>query len=217
MRVVGTPPVHRALVARLVADAQPVARLWPPAPRLAAWLGLALAVVALAGVVGLRPDVRTELARPLYVAQVTALLAGATLFAAAALRAAVPGLGANRALVGAALALTAAGVALAWWMPAVDSHATVFGPRCALCVVLFGALPGVALFVAVRRGAPFHARATAAWAGSAALLVGAAAVRLACPVDEPLHLLGWHVVPVAVGGVLSAVAGSTWLARWCEV
>jgi hypothetical protein len=42
-------------------------------------------------------------------------------------------------------------------------------------------------------------------------------VRIACPIDEGLHLLTWHTLPIAMGAALSAIAGARWLGRWQEV
>jgi len=69
---------------------------------------------------------------------------------------------------------------------------------------------------AFRGGAPRRpARrpVTGAYAGAAAFLFAAAAVRIACSIDEHLHLLAWHMMPIAIGAALSAVAGARWLDR----
>ena len=55
------PPQHHELVARLTADLEPVKRPWPPGARSVAWLALAAVVVACAGAVGLRTDVRAAI------------------------------------------------------------------------------------------------------------------------------------------------------------
>ncbi len=41
------PEPQQALIDRLVADAQPVRRLWPPATRLGLWAGLVAVMLAL--------------------------------------------------------------------------------------------------------------------------------------------------------------------------
>src|SRR5207249_4510477 len=98
--------------------------------------------------------------------------------------------------------------------PVPSAMPAVPGLRCALCVALFGLLPWTALFVAVRRGAPLDALVAGAYVGGAAFLVGALAVRIACPVDAPVHVLGWHVLPVVGWSALSAVAGAALLPAW---
>jgi hypothetical protein len=78
----------------------------------------------------------------------------------------------------------------------------------------FALVPWLALFVAVRRGAPLNGPVAGAYAGAAAVLFAAAAVRIACPIDAQLHLLAWHTPPIAMGAAFSGVAGARWLDRW---
>ena len=221
MKIHGTPPIHDALVRRLTADLRPVPRLWLPSARLAAWLVLALGVLALAAATGLRQDLGTQLHRPLYLVQIAALLAAGGLAAATGLRAAVPGYGGERRGAELALALAIFGAALLLGEPETSPLApAVFiatGVRCALCVAMFGLLPWVVLFVAIGRAAPLDGRAVGRYAGAAAVLVGAAAVRLACPIDEPVHLITSHVAPVLLWTSLSAVLGDGWLVRWRRI
>jgi hypothetical protein len=47
--------------------------------------------------------------------------------------------------------------------------------------------------------------------GTAALSLSVALLRLACPIDEPLHLRMWHLLPALLLTALSAIAGTTWL------
>ena len=220
MKVPGTPQIHDTLVRRLTADLRPVPRLWPPSARLASWLVLALGVLALAAATGLRQDLRAQLHRPLYLFQIAALFAAAGLAAATGLRAAVPGYGGERRRARLALALAVFGAALLLGEPETSPLApAVFiatGVRCALCVAMFGLLPWVVLFLAIGRAAPLDGRVVGGYAGAAAFLVGAAGVRLACPIDEPVHLLASHVAPVLLWTSLSALAGADWLVRWCR-
>ncbi len=207
------PPIHDDLVARLTSEARPVRRLWPPALRLAAWLLLAALVMVIGGTFGLRDDVVDQVRRPLYGFEVATLLLAAAAAAAAALRAAVPGLDARRP-VGLAVGLAGVGLALHIFAPTPTGTVDVLGLRCAACVGLFGLLPWVALFVAVRRAAPLDGPETGAYLGAAAFLVGAAAVRVACPVDDGLHLLAWHAVPAVAWTAASTLVGAAWLGRW---
>jgi len=209
------PRSHAALVARLAGDARSVRPLRPPAVRLVPWLALAVAVVAGAMAVGLRTDGPAMLVHPLVALELAALAAGAILAAAAALTAAAPGRTGARRLARAALA--AALVATALFLVEPTRSLAGFVPnglRCAFCVGLFGALPWLALFVLVRRGAPLDAGRAAAYVGAAAFLVGAAAVRVACPIDDGLHLVAGHMAPVALGVALSVLLAARALARW---
>ena len=220
MNVPGTPPIHEALVGRLTADLRPVPRLWRPTARLVVWLGLALVVLALAAALGLREDLGPQLHRPLYLLEIAALLVAGALAATAGLRAAVPGYGGERRRALFALTVGLLGTALLVGEPGPNVLAPAafmtIGARCAACVAMFGLLPWTALFIAIRRAAPLDGRVVGCYAGAAAFLVGAAAVRLACPIDEPVHLITTHVVPVALWTAVSALAGAGWLVRWRE-
>jgi hypothetical protein len=207
---------HDTLVARLKADLTPVRPLWSPSVRLASWLALAVTVVAIAMKIGLRHDLATQLGRPLYLLEVVTLLVAGGAAAGAALWGAVPGRGVRgMGYLAPALGLLS-GVLLLTQPVAAYSRGPFIrsGLQCAFCVTMFGLLPWAAILTAVSRGAPLEGRATGAHAGAAAFLIGAAAVRVACPIDDPLHLLAWHMTPVVFWITLSAAFGSVWLVRW---
>ena len=88
------------------------------------------------------------------------------------------------------------------------------GLGCATSTVGLAALPWCALLIAVRRGAPLAPARAGALLGAAAFFMAALLMRARCPLDERLHLLVWHALPVAGGTVLSAVVGLAWLRRW---
>jgi len=208
----GLPPLHDALVARLTADARPVRRLWPPSLRVAAWCGAAATVLAVAASAGLRQDLAIALGRPVYVLEIALLVAAAASAATAALLVAIPGRDAGQAPLAAAV-LACLGAAAFVLEPVAPGGTVLAGVRCAACIAMFGLLPWVALLFAVERAAPLGGRAAGTYTGAAAVLVGAAAVRLACPIDGHLHLLAWHVTPAVVWTVLFSLAGATWLVR----
>jgi len=211
------PPIHDALVARLKADVGPLRPLWPPSVRLASWLVVAAAVVGAATQLGLRRDLGQQLGQPLYLLEIAALLGAGVLAAAAALLAAVPGRG-GRGVSYVALILALLAVAiLGYEAPSRAVSRVTFitdGLPCIFYVAAYGLLPWVALFTATARAAPLDGRAVGVYAGGAAFLVGAAAVRAACPIDDPLHVLAWHMPAIALWSCLSGVAGAAWLGRW---
>ena len=86
------------------------------------------------------------------------------------------------------------------------------GIGCALQTCVLAALPWIALWWAVKRGAPMRGAAAGALTGAAALLFAFALMRIGCPIDEPLHLVTWHLLPALVLTALSALAGAAWLA-----
>jgi hypothetical protein len=88
---------------------------------------------------------------------------------------------------------------------------TRIGLRCAVSTVMFGALPWLALWWLVGRGAPLSGGLSGLFVGAGSLLFSFAVMRIVCPIDDPLHLLMWHLLPaIAVIG-LSTLAGAVWL------
>ncbi len=209
---------HAALVARLTEGLQPVHRSWPPAARVAAWLAVALASVGSAAVFGLRSELGETIRRPGFLLEVAALLGAGASAAFAALTAAVPGR--RGVATGAAVAVVLGSVAAALLdrygavrVPESAASFVLHGVRCAAAVALFGTLPWLTLVVAARRAAPLDGRRVGRYAGAAALLVGAAAVRIACPIDDALHVAVSHFAPIALGTAASGTLGATWLTR----
>jgi len=211
------PSTHEHTVARLLADAPPVRRLWSPEARLALWLTLEIVAIAAAVVFGLRADVAVDMRQPRLLVEIALCMAAGAIAAAVALRAAVPGRE-SAPLVAAFWAVLACALALVASVDAdttpSDSSFVASGIQCVASILAFAALPWAALFVAVRRGAPLAAPVAGLYAGAAAFLFAAAAVRIACPIDARLHVLTWHVGTMAIGTALSAVAGARWLTRW---
>jgi Negative regulator of sigma F len=76
---------------------------------------------------------------------------------------------------------------------------------------MLAVLPWLALWWTVKRGAPLRGGISGLWIGAGALFFAFAMMRIAYPIDEPLHLITWHLLPALVGIALSALAGSTWL------
>jgi hypothetical protein len=212
------PEPQQALIDRLVADAQPVRRLWPPAARLGLWAGLVAVMLALVAWrhgwpfgAAVRPaSLPAEL-----------LCAGLATAACAllALRAAIPGRAAGRGAL-----LATAGLAvlpLAFWLhdpsPQTALPLAQFvaaGVPCAIMTALLAVLPLASLLWAVRRGAPLNPRRAGVLVGGGGFLAAYLLMRVFCAVDDPSHLMIWHVVPVALGIGLCAGLGGWWLARW---
>ena len=209
---------HQAIVEQLTGDLTPVRPLRSPWIRLAGWLVVALATVALAAAAGLRSDLASDTTHPRYLSEVAILLAGAGLAATLALLLAVPGrIGGPRARqVGVGLLALALAAALLGEPPsAVAMHSTLLTSfRCVACVGLFGLVPWLALYVAVARAAPLDGQTTALCVGAAAFLVGAACVRVACPFDDVPHLVFWHGLPVVLWTIGSTVLAAPRLGRW---
>jgi len=214
-------PRTRAVVEQLLDQAAPVRRLWKPVARLGLWV-IVVATIAGAvmgvGLMRLRPDLRLKVREPVYLLELTALAVAGILMAASAFQEAVPGYGARgpirRVAIGFGLV-----AALLWFLQPLHGELAVTqfigtGISCAWRTVVLGALPLCALLIAIRRGAPLAPARAGALAGGAAFLMAALLMRVDCPLDERLHLLVWHALPVAGGAGLSAAIGFVWLRRW---
>ena len=148
--------------------------------------------------------------------EVALFAAAATLAATVALRAAVPGRSAGPREVALAIVLVLIGVALVTVGAPMRTGYPLgefvhVGIGCAIQTCVLAALPWTALWWAVSRGAPMRGAAAGASIGAAALLFAFALMRINCAIDEPLHLVTWHLLPVFVVTGISALAGGAWL------
>ncbi|MEO8601958.1 MAG: NrsF family protein [bacterium] len=213
-----SPDTQQALIDRLVADATPVRRLWPPAARLALWAALLAAMLIAIAVAAGWPFGAASRA-PSLPWELVCAVAAALLWAALALRDAVPGRATPR---GARLAVALLALApLAFWLgdPSTQGELTLHafierGLPCTRLTIGLALLPCLTLLWAVHRGAPLSPRRAAAWSGGAGFLSGYLLTRIFCPMTDPAHLLIWHVLPVVGGIVVCTGLGSWWLARW---
>jgi hypothetical protein len=208
----------RALIRRLQADAVPVGCLWPPVVRVGLWLLLVAAVGGTLGLSGFRPDLGKQLRDPAFLLDIVLLALAGVAAALIALRDAVPGRETSRfaTLIPLGLALAAAGLwdRLPLQGEVAVRHFIATGLPCAARTFVLAALPWCTLLIAVRRGAPLDPATAGVLIGGAALVMASLLMRLACPMDERLHLLVWHGLPVVGGTLLSAGAGLAWLRHW---
>jgi len=208
----------KAVVRRLLDDAAPVRRLRPPLMRLGLWLIVVAIVGAAVGASGVRPDLEIRLRDPFYVLEIGALGVAGLLMAARAFQEAVPGYAARWPSRGVGLGLVLV-AAMLWLRQPVNGELALAefittGIACSARTLALAALPWCALLIAIRRGAPLAPVRAGALAGGGAFLTAAFLMRIDCRLDEPLHLLVWHALPVAAGVGLSAVIGLVWLRRW---
>ncbi len=206
---------HRALVSRLSRKVTPTRPLWPVGARLGLWMVLEAGVVAWV-MSHTTNDFTAKLTHPVCVIELVFFAAAAIISAALALRSAIPGrtLPASEATIAGALVF--AGTLVLTVAQPMDTSNPLggfarTGLRCACETVLFGALPWLALWWMVRRGASMSGWLSGLLVGAGALLFSFAVMRITCPIDEPLHLLTWHLLPALAVIALSALAGATWL------
>jgi hypothetical protein len=203
------------LIERLVTDASPVRRLMDPRRRAALWVALALICVAL-GVAyfGIRSDIGGSSPFAPFLLRIVLLLATMWLSVVAALRLAVPGADPRAwtrwwplVLLGAAIAVTAGELVIVSLVG--DVGRPMQGWRCVRKLTFAGAVPVVAAMFLIRRAAPLDPVWTALLALVAAGAAGALTSELACPISLPMHVMLWHVLPIAVYAAIGAAA--VWL------
>jgi hypothetical protein len=203
---------YENLVRDIIGRFQPAKRLWPVCPRLLFWLALELAIMALVAYRAPRSDLLLKLHNQHYLFELAAFIALGALGAGLALRTAIPGREATVNELTLILAVALISVLLVSMEPdAKDGPLGLFllaGIRCTGSTVMLAAVPWCALFWAVRRGMPLGTRKACALIGVAAFSFAFAATRLGCPIDDSIHLLAWHVMPVAAGTALSIVAAN---------
>ena len=206
---------HRLLVEALAATVRPVRPLWPVRMRLVLWL-LLESIMLLWVATHTGNDFVRKLGHLDYALEVAFFGAAATLAAMMALRVAIPGRSAGPREIALAVVLVLIGTALVVvGEPARTGYPLGeflhVGIACALQTCILAALPWMALWWAVKRGAPMRGAVAGGLIGAAALLFAFALMRIGCPIDEPLHLVTWHLLPALVLTALSAMAGAAWL------
>jgi hypothetical protein len=203
------------LIDRLVAEVSPVRRLVDPRRRAALWTALALVCVAL-GVAhyGVRRDLGGAMSFLPFLLRVPLIAATMWLSVVTALRLAIPGAD-QRAwtrwwpllLLGALVAVSAAELTLFGAVGDVGWSLRTWG--CVRKLTFAGALPALGAIVLIRRAAPLDPVWTALLGLVASGAAGALTSELACPVRAPMHVMLWHVLPIAVYAALGTAA--VWL------
>ncbi|MHB8382297.1 MAG: NrsF family protein [Candidatus Binataceae bacterium] len=207
----------RAAVDYLTANFRPSKRLWPVNARLAIWLVLEVAIIALVLLAFPHPKLSAKLHEFPFATELAAFLLLGTLAGTLALRNAIPGREASNREIA---LLCAAGIAAMMLVLLEPVGASVSlgsfvaaGLQCLTCTIALAAIPWIALFWAVRRGVPLAVKVTGGLIGAASFSYAFAASRLGCPIDDLGHILLWHLMPVFLGVALSTLAGISRLRR----
>jgi len=210
------------LIRDLAQDAGPVRRLLPLHARLAAWLGFAtLYLVGGVFVLGVRPDLAEQLTSFSFLIPFFLSAAAAVLSAASAFALSVPG--AERGRWTRLVPLAVLAVWVAWMLYRMVSF--VSDPAIWIMVIseysleeigvglALASVPGVALFVMVRRAAPLRPL----WAGAFSLVAAGSLAslggQLTCTSPCPIHAVVLHLTPMIAVGLLGIVAGALLLRR----
>jgi len=209
------------LVRSLTGDLKPVRRLALPVWRAMGWFGLSLAFAAGAAyLVGLRHDLSDMFTDGRFIVEFAAILLTSLMAAAAAFCAGCPGRPLwERFAALPFLCLWVASVVFGCWQDwsrlGAAGMAITPDPICLPTLLAWSALPGAAIFVMVKRGAPLAPLSTTALAALAATALGAAAMRLTHATDANVMVLIWQVGSVALLTCAAMLFGRRIL-RWPE-
>lgn len=202
------------LIVTLAHESGPWTPLPPVRTRVRRWLLLAAGLGAIAVVsIGARADLRLAIQNAPYVWLAVLTLATGLVAAASAMTLSVPG--AERTPFPRIASVT---LALVWLMTLVvrlaaggDAWARLAAlPNhwaCVAEIVALSMMSGWVFLVMLRRAAPLRPRWTAGLATLAATALGAAAVQLICPIDDPAHQIVSHVATIVVLVVVGTLAG----------
>lgn len=192
-----------SLIDALVADLKPVRRLLPPVWRLLAWLAVSVPAAAVAvAMARTRPDLAAKFAEPTYIAEQVAAVVTALVAGWAALVGCVPGAPRWK--------LRAPAIPLIFWMLSLGRQCwdewVLFGASgmefrsdwmCLPSIALTGAIPALAIVIAIRRGGRLGS-APVLWGSLAAAALANVALRLFHAEDAALMVIVWQFGSVAL-------------------
>ena len=208
------------LIVTLAHESGPWTPLAPVRTRVLRWLLLAAGLGAIAvASIGARADLRLAIQSAPYVWLAAFTLATGLVAAASTMTLSVPG--AERTPI---LRIAAVTLALVWlialtvrlaaggdaWMrlSALPNHWA-----CVAEIVALSIASGWVFLAMLRRAAVLQPRWAAGLATLASAALGAVAVQLICPIDDPAHQIVSHVTTVLVLVVLGTLAGRRALTR----
>jgi hypothetical protein len=202
------------LIEKLAGELTPISRRLSPVQRAMLWSAVALLCVALGlSQFGVRRDLgaawyTTDLLLRLVLLASTAWLAVFTAF-----RLSVPGEDARAWSrlwpLTILLLLVAVGTSEVFYAAAVgDAGAPLGGWSCARKAAFTGTVPAVLAIVLILRASPLEPLWTAMLGVLAAGAAGALASDLHCPIRAPMHILLWHILPVASSAGVGLAVGS---------
>jgi hypothetical protein len=211
------------LIRTLAADTRtPRRRLAPPAIRLGLWLAVSVPWIAIVvAVMGLRPDLAGKAGEPRWLLEQSAALMTALTAAMAAFCAGVPGRPRWEHAVPLLplslwIGLLAAGCLSAWSLAGPGGLGLQADWACLPGIAMVGLVPGIAMAVMLRRGAPLAPILSVGLGGLAAAALGDFGLRLFHAQDASLMVLVWQVGTVAALTALSAAIGRR-IMRWSHL
>lgn len=201
------------LIQELIHELKPVKRINSTSKRLIHFVAIAtFCFLGALSIFGIREDIREAISNPAFFFQAIILFILAVLSALSALILSVPGEErSSRVRWIPILVFFLWGGTLVWLL--TENQGSVgHGLNCIRDIVVFGAVPGIVLMIMVRKAAAL----TAGWNGALLLMsvaaLGALGAQFVCHNDSPSHLLLWHLIPVAMAGLIGVFLGKWILA-----
>ena len=213
------PSDPNKLIAELVDDLMPVRAMRARDGLVLAFGAGAITIVATILLLGLRPDVADGRFQPLFLFANGLFLIMGLGAALVAVRMGMPRVGQSSqgwkwmvAMVGllpaAALIMLASGTE-----PMPPALVTSHELKCVAMGLALGLLTAVVMVWWLRRGAPTSANRAGLLVGLASGSIGILAFAFHCPFNSFYHVGLWHVLPVALGGLLGRLVIPR-LVRW---
>jgi hypothetical protein len=202
-----------SLIQKLASNSNPTRSLSNPWARTAIWLAISVPYVFFVVlIVSPREDILEKLGNSRFLIEQSVALATAITAAVAAFASTIPGYG-RKYLLLPALPLSAwlgtLGVGCLLDFSHHGIHGTPFHADwfCIPGIVIVGAIPGLAIALMLKRGAPLTPTLSTAFAGLAAAGIGDFGLRLFHPEDTGLVVLVWQFGTVFTLSLLAGWAG----------
>lgn len=210
------------LIASLSVEAKSTKKVKKPSY----WAFRLLAVLAIYAIgcqlfLGLRSDITTQFARPLFALETLLLTLLLVTSAIASVLAMYPDVYQKPQLLKLPYAVFVLLMVLIGFQLLIPHDERMVMPQgvgvhtieCAICIASVALIPSALIFALLRKGATVHQLQAGVFAVLAASSIGGLTLRLAEENDSIMHLVQWHYVPTLLFAALGALAGK-WLLRW---
>lgn len=205
------------VISSLAADCKPSAPMLHPAWAVALWLGLSCSVsLLLILMIDLREDLALQMTQGLFWTEVITLTTLVISCCISAVWFSFPDMRQQRRVVFIPLPILLFYISLLIYRLRVPEttlppHGEIHELTCSLCVTLFALIPGISIFLIMRRYATAHPRIAGALGLLASASIGQLALKFAEASDSVPHLLVWHVLPIIALGLVGSWLGQKFL------
>ncbi len=172
----------------------------------------ALMILALA-TFSLRSDAMARLAEPRFVIESLMWLSATVVSAVIVLRSAIPGLLRKRDLMLGVVFVAIVGALISQRFFQADYAPDYYRGTCGAVALIIGFLSGLFFTAWLKPLAPTRLELTGTWMAISSGCLGGFIMQFSCPHDNPMHVLIWHGIPVAILSVAGMLLGRRAL-RW---